>query len=66
MMRISKKKEVCGFCTASLWWIPSITYLIFKINNVINPNKEWVWWVGIPLMFLLWLMINYKIKNNND
>lgn len=66
-MKITKRKEVCGICTSSIWWIPTITYLIFKvIGDNIKPEREWIWWVAIPTMFLVWVLINYKIKRNND
>ena len=32
-MKISKRTEVCGICTASLWWIARMTYFIMKMNN---------------------------------
>ena len=61
-MKIIKRPEVCGICTASLWWIPTMTYFIMKMNGVIAPSKEWVWWVAIPVMFLIWVSINWKIE----
>jgi hypothetical protein len=63
-MKITKREEVCGICTSSIWWIPTITYLIFKILGLVNPEREWEWWVGIPTMFLIWGLINWKIKKN--
>ena len=53
--------EVCGICTASLWWIPMMSYLFMKMNGV-EFHREWIWWVGIPTMFLVWVLLNWKIK----
>lgn len=61
-MKIVKRTEVCGMCTASLWWIPTLTYFNLKMVNIITPSKEWVWWVAIPTMFLIWVLLNWKIK----
>jgi len=61
-MRIIKRPEVCAPCTASLWFIPSMTYFIMKMNGIIAPSKEWVWWVGIPVIFLIWVLLNWKIE----
>jgi hypothetical protein len=33
-----------------------------KMNGIIVPSKEWVWWVSIPVMFLIWGLLNWKIK----
>jgi hypothetical protein len=65
-MKLVKRTEVCGFCTASLWWIPTMTYFIMKMNDIISPSKEWVWWVAIPTMFLIWVLLNWKITIKND
>jgi hypothetical protein len=61
-MKIVKRTEVCGICTASIWWTPTMIYFIMKMSNIIAPNKEWVWWVVIPTMFLIWVLLNWKIK----
>jgi len=61
-MKIVKREFGCPICTTSIWWVPTITYLIMKINNAISSNREWLWWVAIPTMFLIWVLINWKIK----
>lgn len=66
-MKVITRKGMCAICTSSVWWIPTITYLTFKfVGNNIKPEREWIWWVAIPTMFLVWFLINYKIKRNND
>jgi hypothetical protein len=66
-MEFIKRKNICGICTSSLWWIPTLTYLNFKLVGTVNQQKEWVWWVGIATMFLIWVLMNWKIKlKKND
>jgi hypothetical protein len=65
-MEFTKRKNICGICTASLWWIPTLTYFNMKMFDVLNEQREWVWWVGIPTMFIVWVLINWKIKFKDD
>jgi hypothetical protein len=60
-MKLIKKEGVCAPCTASLWWIPTITYIIMSINGV-KCHDEWLWWVGIPTLILVWGLLNWKIE----
>jgi hypothetical protein len=64
-MKIVKREKVCGICTASLWWMPSLTYIIFKMNGV-EFHNEWIWGVAISTMFLIWGLLNWKITIKND
>jgi hypothetical protein len=66
-MEFIKRKEVCTICTATLWWIPIMSYFNLKLSGMLNEQQEWIWWVGIPAMFLIWVLINWKIKlKKND
>ena len=47
----------------TLWLIPTMSYLFMKMNGV-EFHREWIWWVGIPTMFLVWVLINWRIKND--
>ena len=60
-MEFIKKENICGPCTASLWWIPTMSYFFMKMNDV-EFHNEWLWWVAIPTMFLVWVLLNWKIK----
>ena len=61
-MRIVKREICRPLSTVTLWWIPTITYLIMKMNGIISPTKEWIWWIAIPIMFLIWVLLNWKIE----
>ncbi len=63
-MKIIKKDYVNPIPSMNLWTIPLLTYLLQKAVGYINPNKEWYWYVGISLAFILWLIINFKIVKN--
>lgn len=52
---------MCAPCTASLWWIPTMSYAIMLINGV-KFHNEWIWWVGISTLILVWGLLNWKIE----
>lgn len=45
----------------TLWLIPTMTYIFGKVGGITYHN-EWIWWVAIPIMFLIWVLLNWKIK----
>jgi hypothetical protein len=65
-MRFIKRKEVCDYCTAQFWVIPIFTYLSLKISQIPFNQYEWVWWVGVPVLIIIWVLINWKIKFKDD
>jgi hypothetical protein len=36
-----------------------------KMNGV-EFHNEWIWWLAIPIMFLIWVLLNWKIEIKND
>ena len=46
----------------TLWLIPTLTYTIGKVGGV-EYHREWIWWMVIPVMVLIWGLLNWKIKN---
>jgi hypothetical protein len=38
-----------------------MSYVVAKIVGV-TYHREWIWWVAIPTMFLIWGLLNWKIK----
>lgn len=63
-MRIIKRDYSYLALSINIWTIPLFTYLLQKSSGVINPNREWYWYVAISLTFVLWLRLNYKIVKN--
>jgi ABC-type dipeptide/oligopeptide/nickel transport system permease subunit len=29
--------------------------------GIIIPEREWIWWVFIPSLFMVWVIMNWKI-----
>ena len=64
-MRIVKRKYAQPISTFILWvLIPLFIYLIGKAGMLVYNEYEWVWWVIIPTLLILWLAINYKTKED--
>jgi hypothetical protein len=64
-MKIIKRKSASPIQTMSIFVIPTITYFIQSLMGIVNPNREWIWWVGIPTMAALWFVVNFKIKKQD-
>jgi len=48
--------------TVPIWLVPFSTYLFMKGSGVVHFNKmEFIWWITIPVMFFIWLIVNFKI-----
>ena len=61
-MKISRRNEYMSpFSTVSLWAIPTMTYSLQKMLGVHFNQYEFIWWIGIPTMFVVWFMLNFKI-----
>jgi hypothetical protein len=60
-MEVVKRENGCPICTSTLWLIPTISYVVGNIVGV-TYHREWIWWVAIPTMFLIWGLLNWKIK----
>jgi hypothetical protein len=59
-MKISKRQNSNLTNSAMLWLLPSLLYFFGKLNGV-HYHNEYVWWVSIPILFVIWLIINFKI-----
>ena len=64
-MKIIKRKSASPIQTMSIFVIPAMTYFIQSLMGIVNPNREWIWWVGIPTMVALWFVVNFKIKKQD-
>jgi hypothetical protein len=50
--------------TVSIWLIPTLSYLIQKVGGVEFNQYEWVWWVVIPILIVIWFFINFKLNKS--
>ena len=61
-MRIVRRELSMPSSNFTLWLVPTCMYIGLKAADAISPRKEWVWWVAIPSLILIWGLINWKIK----
>ena len=64
-MKIKKRILANPMATISLWLIPTLTYVMGKLGSMEYNKYEWVWWVGTPILFLAWFILNYKVVKEN-
>ncbi len=58
-MKIKRRDfPIASFC---IWAIPLCTYILQKINGVVHNDSEWLWWVIIPILFIGWFLVSFKI-----
>lgn len=60
-MKITTTKWGRPLHTINLWLIPTLAYIWQKSLGVIRPDREWIWWVGLPIVFSIWMIFNFKI-----
>lgn len=66
MIKIKNKgRALSPITTSPVWIIPTITYLCEKLVGTIQPDREWIWWVSIPVPFLIWFFYHYKLVKND-
>ena len=63
-MQIVRRKGISPFTTMNLWLIPTLTYVLQKSVGAIRPDREWIWFVGLPIVFSIWVLINFKFQKN--
>ena len=60
-MKLVKRNGLSNpLSSAVLWAIPTMSYTLQKIVGVEMNDREWLWWVTIPVMFTMWLALNFK------
>ena len=60
-MKIEKRFFASPMATISLWFIPTLVYSLGKLGGTVYNKYEWVWWFGIPTLFLAWFILNFKV-----
>jgi hypothetical protein len=61
-MKIIRRELARPSATVTLWLIPLMSYVLQKLGGMKMNHLEWIWWVGIPAMAILWFFVNWKIK----
>jgi hypothetical protein len=44
-----------------LWVMPLIVYILGKLAGVNYNEYEYIWYIVVPALFVLWLYANFKI-----
>ena len=47
--------------TMTIWLIPTISYLLQKLGGMQFNQYEYVWWIVIPVLFVVWFILNFKL-----
>ena len=62
MKIVKRNKHISPISTIPMWIIPTLSYSIQKGVGVQFNEYEYVWWIVIPSMVVLWGLFNWKIK----
>jgi hypothetical protein len=60
-MKIKKRLLTSPETTVTLWMIPTLMYGFGKLFGTKYNEYEYVWWIGIPTLFLVWFILNFKV-----
>jgi FtsH-binding integral membrane protein len=61
-MQIVKRSFISNpMGSMTIWLIPTMSYFFGKFGGI-TYHREWMWWVMILVLFLGWLLLNFKIK----
>ena len=63
-MKIEKRFLASPMTTINLWLIPTLMYGVGKLAGTEYNEYEYVWWIGIPTLFLVWGILNFKVVKN--
>jgi hypothetical protein len=66
-MKIHRRKEFSfNQCVDGMWlWLtPTLFYILNKIMFGFIRGSEWIWYVVIIVLFVLWFNMNFKIVKN--
>lgn len=62
-MRILKRNPNTSVgATINIWLIPMLAYIFQKVGGMTFNEYEFIWWIAIPILFSVWLIINFKIE----
>ena len=61
MKLVRRDKDINPLKTMSLWCVSLFIYILNKSLGIIDPEREWIWWGVIPSLFVVWVIMNWKI-----
>lgn len=66
MFRIEKRKYVRWGEYLTIPFIPTLTYGMGKFVGVKYNNLEFIWWVLIPFLWILYLFLHIRIVKKSN
>lgn len=61
MKLVRRNKNVNPSGSSQLWGVSLFMYITAKGMGIIDPEREWIWWGVIPSLFVVWVIMNWKI-----
>jgi hypothetical protein len=61
MKLVRRNKYINPIASIPLWGVSLFSYIMVKGMGIIIPEREWIWWVFIPSLFMVWVIMNWKI-----
>ena len=65
-MKITKREWARPGATVMIWAIPTMSYTLQKLAGIQMNSREWLWWIVIPGLVMLWAIINFKVVKDNE
>ncbi len=65
-MKLERRFLANPMTTITLWLMPTLIYGLGKLAGTEYNEYEWVWWFGIPVLFLSWVILNFKLVRRQD
>jgi hypothetical protein len=61
MKLVRRNENVNPSGSSQLWGVSLFMYITAKGMGIIDPEREWIWWGVIPSLFVVWVIMNWKI-----
>ena len=61
MKVVRRNKNINPIASIPLWGVSLFVYILNKSLGIIDPDREWIWWGVIPSLFVVWVIMNWKI-----
>ena len=66
-MKIRKRRNMSPGNSVMIWVVPLIGYSTLKylsMHGSVSLKNEFVWWIGIPVSFIFWFLMNYSVTKS--
>lgn len=66
MKLVRRNKYINPIPSTPLWGVSLFMYIMVKSMGIIIPEREWIWWGVIPSLFVVWVIMNWKIVRDEE